>query len=92
MKRAAIVFEGTVQGVFFRANAQRIAREMKLTGWVRNEKDGSVHALVEGSEADVEELVARLKAEVRGAEVRRVRVKWSEAPKEFNVFSVEGDF
>ena len=92
MKRAHLVFEGTVQGVSFRANTQRIARELGLTGWVRNLADGSVEAWVEGSESDVEALVGRLKAEVRAARVRKVRAEWSEGPKEFNVFEVRGNF
>ena len=92
MKRASLVFEGRVQGVFFRANAQRIARELKLTGWVRNQPDGTVEALVEGSESDIEELVARLKKEVKAAEVRKVRTLWSEGEREFRIFEVRGDF
>ena len=92
MKKARLVFEGTVQGVFFRANTQRIAREMGLTGWVRNLPDGTVEAVVEGSHEEVEELVGRLKAEVRAAKVRRVRKEWTEGEREFRTFEVRGDF
>jgi acylphosphatase len=90
-RRAHLVFEGRVQGVFFRASTQRIAREMQLTGWVRNLKDGSVEAVVEGDERAVEELVARLKVEVRAADVERVKVVWSEAEREFRAFEVRGE-
>jgi acylphosphatase len=92
MKRARIVFEGRVQGVFFRANAQRIARELKLTGWVRNRPDGTVEAMVEGSEPDIEELVARLRKDVEAAEVRKVRTEWAEGEREFRIFEVRGEF
>lgn len=34
--------EGRVQGVFYRANTQRKARELGLTGFARNEHDGTV--------------------------------------------------
>ena len=92
MKRAHLEFEGLVQGVYFRASAQRIGREMKLTGWVANRKDGTVEAVVEGSESEIEEFVARLKKEVRAAQVRKVKTEWSEGEREFRIFEVRGDF
>ena len=33
---------GKVQGVFFRKNTQKTAKELGLNGWVRNEADGTV--------------------------------------------------
>jgi acylphosphatase len=39
---------GTVQGVFFRAQAQEMARELSITGWVRNTEDGAVEIHAEG--------------------------------------------
>lgn len=90
--RAHLVFEGLVQGVSFRASAQRIARELGLAGWVRNLPDGTVEAVVEGKEADIREMVERLKDEVQAARVKRVRETWSQGPPEFKVFEVRGEF
>jgi acylphosphatase len=90
--RAHLVFEGRVQGVLFRASTQRIARELGLTGWVRNLRDGTVEAVAEGAEADIKALVGRLKVEVEAARVKRVREAWSEGPAEFKVFEVRGEF
>lgn len=42
---------GMVQGVGYRAAFQRRASELQLSGWVRNRRDGSVEALVEGDAA-----------------------------------------
>jgi len=81
-----------VQGVFFRASTQRIARELGLTGWVRNLNDGTVEAVAEGDEADVRRLIDRLKVEVEAARVKRVREEWSEGEREFRVFEVRGEF
>jgi acylphosphatase len=49
---------GRVQGVSFRWSAVREADRLGLAGWVRNERDGSVAAHVEGPDDAVEELVA----------------------------------
>jgi acylphosphatase len=40
---------GHVQGVFFRASAQKQAKSFGLSGFVRNERDGSVYIEAEGS-------------------------------------------
>jgi acylphosphatase len=49
---------GTVQGVKYRATAQREARRRGLSGWVRNEPDGSVLVDVEGDPAAVDAFLA----------------------------------
>ena len=48
---------GRVQGVFFRAWTRDEAKALGLTGWVRNEDDGSVEAHLEGSEAAVAKMI-----------------------------------
>ena len=50
------IVSGRVQGVFFRATAQRKALELKISGWVRNLPDGSVEVLACGDEANVKKL------------------------------------
>jgi len=49
---------GHVQGVGFRFYMQRKARELGVTGWVRNCRDGSVAATVQGSPQAVEAMIA----------------------------------
>jgi acylphosphatase len=53
-----VVVTGHVQGVFFRASMRDEADRLGVTGWVRNDPDGSVRAHLEGSAAAVEDLVA----------------------------------
>lgn len=48
--RKRIVFHGRVQGVGFRYNAKYMAQSMGLTGWVKNEYDGTVLMEVQGRE------------------------------------------
>ena len=51
---------GKVQGVGFRAWAKQEADKRGLRGWVRNEADGSVTALIVGSDAVVSAMIKRL--------------------------------
>ncbi len=54
-----VVFHGRVQGVWFRGFTVRNARELGVSGWVRNRKDGTVEALFTGADQIVSELLAR---------------------------------
>ena len=49
---------GLVQGVFFRASTQEQARQLNINGWVKNCLDGSVEALFEGNEAQIDRMLA----------------------------------
>ncbi len=55
--RVRVRVVGQVQGVAFRASAEANATSLGLTGWVRNEPDGSVTLEIEGLEGKVETLV-----------------------------------
>lgn len=57
MKRVKMNIIGDVQGVFFRHFAKKQADELGLTGWCRNESDGSVFAVVEGEDKAVDKFV-----------------------------------
>ncbi|MEK7539972.1 MAG: acylphosphatase [Patescibacteria group bacterium] len=50
IKRLSIQVTGLVQGVFFRHTAKQTAASLGLTGFVRNEGDGSVQLEVQGEE------------------------------------------
>ena len=58
--RKHIVFHGRVQGVGFRYTAKYIAQSLELTGWVRNEYDGTVTMEVQGRETLINKLLVRL--------------------------------
>jgi acylphosphatase len=67
---------GLVQGVGYRYFCLRKALSLQLTGWVRNESDGSVSVLVEGDRGAIEVLIEDLKAGPPAASVSRVDVQW----------------
>ena len=48
---------GKVQGVGYRFFATRVARRMGLKGWIQNNRDGSVEALVEGEKKAIDEWI-----------------------------------
>lgn len=55
--RKHIFFYGRVQGVGFRYYSVNKARQLGLTGWVRNLYDGSVEMEVQGPERVIDELI-----------------------------------
>lgn len=55
--RRHVVVHGRVQGVFFRDSCRRVARDLGVTGWVRNRGDGAVEAVFEGRRDAVEAIV-----------------------------------
>lgn len=50
VKHFSIKISGKVQGVFFRASTKDAAERLGISGFVRNEPDGSVYIEVEGEE------------------------------------------
>lgn len=86
--RAHVFFEGRVQGVFFRANTQRCAEMLGLTGWVRNTADGRVEAVFEGEEEAVREAIEWCATKQPYARVSRKQVEFSDAKDEFEMFSI----
>lgn len=66
---------GTVQGVFFRASTARRARELGLTGYARNLRDGRVEVLACGPEPAVAELGEWLWQGSSASEVDDVRAE-----------------
>ena len=86
--RAHVGVKGRVQGVCFRAETQYEARRLGICGWVRNLRDGSVEAVFEGEESDVERMIQWCKQGPIGAIVKDVSVNWEDYREEFDRFSV----
>ncbi|MCC5976619.1 MAG: acylphosphatase [Salinarimonas sp.] len=73
---------GRVQGVWFRAWTREQALVHGVSGWVRNLSDGSVEAVVAGSEEAVEAVIAVLHDGPPAAKVEDVRVTEASLPDE----------
>ncbi len=75
-----VVVHGRVQGVFFRDSVRREAQSRGVTGWVRNTSDGTVEAVFEGDDADVEALVDACRSGPPDAAVSDVEVFEADSP------------
>jgi len=78
--RRRVIVHGFVQGVYFRDTVRQRAVAAAVTGWVRNNRDGTVEAVFEGETEAVERLVGFCREGPRGARVDRVEV--SDEPSE----------
>lgn len=79
--RKHILFFGRVQGVGFRYCSINKAKNIGLTGWVKNLYDGSVEMEVQGMESDIELLIQYLNQE-RYIRIERMEVEKMELKNE----------
>ena len=87
-QRVTARITGVVQGVGFRYWTARKAGELMLKGTVRNNHDGSVQLVAEGTVSDVEHLVAWLHSTRAPGRVENVDLELSEATGEFSDFRI----
>jgi acylphosphatase len=69
-----LIVIGRVQGVGYRDALRDAAEKHKVTGWVRNRRDGSVEALLQGAPAAVAALIAWARRGPSLARVTELRV------------------
>jgi acylphosphatase len=88
MKQINASVHGRVQGVFFRDYTRREALKLGLTGWVKNDWDGSVRVTAVGDKEGLKALVEFLHRGSPQARVSRVDVEWSETNQVYDGFEV----
>jgi len=69
-----LLIAGRVQGVGFRYSMAEEAERLGVTGWVRNRRDGTVEAVVDGEPHALEAILAWARRGPRGARVTDVRI------------------
>jgi len=74
MIRRRVVVHGFVQGVYFRDSVRRRAVSTGVAGWVRNNREGTVEAVLEGDPDAVERVVDFCRDGPRGARVDDVEI------------------
>ncbi|HZJ27047.1 MAG TPA: acylphosphatase [Acidimicrobiia bacterium] len=74
--RVRVVVSGRVQGVWFRDTCRDEARVAAVSGWVRNNHDGTVEAVFEGPPAAVDSLVEWCRSGPPRAQVEGVALRY----------------
>jgi acylphosphatase len=87
MKRIQAVVCGRVQGVSFRYYTQREAQRLGVTGWVRNQPDGSVMTVAEAADETLDTFIQFLHQGPPSARVTQVDLEWFPATGEFSEFT-----
>jgi acylphosphatase len=88
MMQLEIRWTGHVQGVGFRASVCKLAQDHGLTGWVRNEPDGTVLAIAEGPR----EMLLAWKDDVavaRESAIRESKETWKEYRGRWSDFAIQ---
>lgn len=75
IKHLQINVTGRVQGVFFRHFTQKTARQLQLSGFVRNDPDSSVYIEIEGKEQSLEKFLQWCRKGPKWAKVERVDLR-----------------
>jgi acylphosphatase len=86
--RARVMITGKVQGVCFRAETQRAAKQRNVQGWVRNRSNGSVEALFEGDEPSVKAMLEWCRQGSPFSRVHHVDAKWETDMDNFVRFDI----
>ena len=87
-QRLSAVVHGRVQGVSFRYYTRQRAQGLGLTGYVRNQWDGTVKVVAEGPRPRLEALHQWLQQGPSLAYVTQVDAEWAPATGEFLSFGV----
>ena len=87
MKQVHIIISGKVQGVYFRDNTCRVARELNLKGFVRNLPNGSVEVVAQGE--NIQELINFCSKGPPTSRVEKTEIKTETPTQEFNEFRIQ---
>ncbi|MEW6040282.1 MAG: acylphosphatase [Elusimicrobiota bacterium] len=75
---AGLIISGDVQGIGYRYFARNEAHRLGLTGWTRNNTDGTVECEVEGEKENIEKFIQILRSKHPWARVDSVKITWIE--------------
>jgi acylphosphatase len=84
-----IKITGKVHGVGFRYFAQLKANEIGVTGWVKNNRDGTVLIMAQGDETDLNTFIDYLQIGPTRARVNKISRYKMELLSDFDIFSVK---
>ncbi len=86
-KQVHVYYTGRVQGVGFRFTARDLAEDLKVSGWVKNLRDGRVELMAEAKEDTLKDLLSRI-YRYFSSYIQDVDINWQEARNEFDDFQI----
>ena len=90
LSRYDITFTGRVQGVFFRKTTCEVAEGFAVTGWVRNERDGSVRCVAEGGADELDAFVKAVQ-KAKSGYINDTKITPAPAEGDFDGFETRYD-
>ena len=88
--RAHLIISGKVQGVYFRKYIQEISIKNKVSGWVRNLKNGNVECILEGLPSNVEKVIEWCHMGPKNSRVDKIDINYETHTGEFQGFKIDG--
>jgi acylphosphatase len=82
-----VIFFGNVQGVGFRFTAFNAANRHKLTGTVRNLRDGTVEMIVQGTPDDIDNCIREIQQEI-GNYIRETKAEEIPLDPQYKTFKI----
>jgi acylphosphatase len=86
--RAHVIIHGRVQGVCFRMETQQAAEKIGVGGWVRNQPDGTVEAVFEGTASRIDQVLKWCHNGPPLSKVTHVDLEWERYQGEFKSFEI----
>lgn len=88
MKELKLIVRGYVQGVFYRASIKSAAKELGLTGFARNEPDGTVTVLAQGEEVALKQILKKAWQGSDACKVDKIEEAWAESTEKQQEFEI----
>ncbi len=82
-----MLVKGMVQGVGFRWTCKRIADHLGLSGWARNNPDGTVSVVVEGPDTDLDQFTLELDSQM-GQYITEITIRDQKPDKKRDRFEI----
>lgn len=91
IERKYIRFFGRVQSCGFRSLAQQIAKRKGVTGWVQNQHDRSVVMEIQGTQQQINDVIAELDSDSY-IRIERMETKWLDPVPDERGFRVKSNW
>ncbi|NGX30151.1 MAG: Acylphosphatase [Candidatus Anoxychlamydiales bacterium] len=82
------IFKGNVQDVFFRQQVKVFAEELKITGYVKNLRDGSVEVLAIGDREILEKFLKEIEKKPGHGSIASIKKNFTKKEISFDRFEI----